>query len=78
VALNFGTPQQKEIPECSLSEIRRYLAMGHFLPGSMGPKIEAAVYFLERGGKRVIIASLEESMQALQGQAGTHIYQDRP
>jgi carbamate kinase len=78
VALNFGTPQQKEIAECSLSEIRRYLGMGHFLPGSMGPKIEAAVHFLAKGGKRVIIASLEEAMQALQGQAGTHIHQDRP
>lgn len=77
VALNFGKPQQTEIRDCSLSEMRRYLAMGHFLPGSMGPKIEAAVHFLERGGKQVIITSLEEAMPALQGKAGTHIYPDR-
>ncbi len=77
VALNFGKPQQKEIHECRLSEMRGYLAMGHFLPGSMGPKIEAAVHFLEGGGKRVIITSLEEAMPALHGKAGTHIYPDR-
>jgi carbamate kinase len=56
--------------------MRRYLAMGHFLPGSMGPKIEAAVHFLEGGGKKVIITSLEEAMPALHGRAGTHVYPD--
>jgi carbamate kinase len=76
VAVHFGTPQERGLSELSLSEIRRYHQEGHFLPGSMGPKVEAAIRFLERGGKRVIIAHLEDALPALQGKAGTHIIAD--
>jgi carbamate kinase len=76
VAVHFGTPQERGLSELTLSEIRTYHQEGHFLPGSMGPKVEAAIRFLERGGKRVIIAHLEDALPALQGKAGTHIIAD--
>ncbi len=56
-----------------LREIKLLHAEGHFAPGSMGPKIEAAVGFLEGGGKRVIIGRLDQAVPALEGEAGTHI-----
>jgi len=49
------------------------LKQGHFPAGSMGPKIEAAIDFLEKGGKQVIITSIDKLMQAVEGKAGTHI-----
>lgn len=73
VALNFGRPGQRELDLMTLEEARRYLAEGHFPPGSMGPKVEAAMAFLEQGGRRVIIGLLEEAREALQGRAGTTI-----
>lgn len=76
VSLFFGTPQQINLDTLSLKEAKKYLAEEHFAPGSMRPKIEAAIYFLEHGGQRVIIASLEKAQQALKGQAGTQITHD--
>jgi carbamate kinase len=76
VAINFGKPNQKELEQVSASDMRRYLAEGHFPPGSMGPKIEAALRFLEEGGKRVIITSLDTAVPALKGETGTHIVND--
>lgn len=76
VAVHFGTPRQRELDRVSLSEVRAYLAAGHFAAGSMGPKIEAAIRFLERGGARAIIAHLEEALPALRGETGTHIVPD--
>lgn len=73
VAINFGTPQQQELDELTMRELRGLQAEGHFPPGSMGPKIDAALRFLEGGGGRVIIAQLEEAMPALRGETGTHI-----
>ncbi|MGB9783464.1 MAG: carbamate kinase [Moorellaceae bacterium] len=73
VALNFGRPGQRELDLMTLEEARRYLAEGHFPPGSMGPKVEAAMAFLEQGGQRAIIGLLEEAREALQGRAGTTI-----
>ncbi len=73
VALNFNTPQQVDIDRMTVAECRRYLEEGHFAPGSMGPKIEAAVNFLEQGGKRVIITQPHHLEQALKGIYGTHI-----
>jgi carbamate kinase len=57
VSLNFGKPDQTELSDVTLSEIKEYYDQGHFPPGSMGPKIQAAVKFLENGGKKVIITS---------------------
>ena len=76
VAVHFGTPEQRELESVSLSDIKKYHAEGHFPPGSMGPKIEAAIRFLEGGGKRVHIAALEDAVPALRGEAGTCIHAD--
>ncbi len=71
--INFGKPDQKELKEVSLGEIKKYYEEGHFAAGSMGPKIEAAITFLEKGGKEVIITSIERAKEALDRKAGTII-----
>jgi carbamate kinase len=76
VAIGFGTPGERALDRLSVSEARRHLAEGQFPPGSMGPKIEAAVRFLERGGKQAVIAHLKEALPALRGETGTHIVAD--
>jgi len=73
VALHFGTPNQKPLETLTAGEARRHLREGEFPPGSMGPKIEAALRYLERGGKLVIITSPERISEALHGMAGTRI-----
>ena len=73
VAVNFGKPDQKELTEVTLDEIKAYHREGHFPPGSMGPKVDAAIRFLEGGGKRAIISHLDHAMPALRGETGTHI-----
>lgn len=77
VAINFGRSDQRELERVSLTDIRKYHEEGHFPPGSMGPKIEAAIRFLEAGGKRVVITSLETAVPALRGETGTHIVHDQ-
>jgi hypothetical protein len=74
VCLNFRQPDQIELDSISLEEARHYLKQGHFAAGSMGPKIEAAVSFLEAGGKEVIITMPELIEEAVVGNAGTRIY----
>ncbi len=71
VFLSYGQPEQKLLRQLSRSDAARYLSQGRFPPGSMGPKVEAAVEFLQRGGKRAIIASIQDLEKALQGKAGT-------
>ncbi|MBL7190535.1 carbamate kinase [bacterium] len=73
VALNYGKPDQLEIDRMTAAEAKRYFAEGHFPPGSMGPKIEAAVKFIEGGGEKVIITHLNNVLEALKGKAGTWI-----
>ena len=78
VALDFNTPDQRWLDEITVDEARRYAAQGQFPAGSMGPKIEAAVTFLEgepegSGEGLVIITSLEKTFEALMGRAGTRI-----
>jgi len=73
VALDFGTPNQRFVDRLSVAEAKKHLAAGQFPPGSMGPKIEAAVDFLEHGGERVVITDLEHLVHAIAGKAGTHI-----
>ena len=77
VAIDFGKPSQRDLERVSLSEMRRYQAEGHFPPGSMGPKVEAALRFLDAGGRRVVITSLDSAVPALRGETGTHIVHDR-
>jgi carbamate kinase len=73
VAINFGTPEQKNLSKITLKEAERYFSEGHFAPGSMGPKIEAAIQFLRSGGKKAIITSLDCIESAIKGEAGTEI-----
>ena len=73
VAINFGKPCKRELDQVSLEQIKAYHREGHFPPGSMGPKVDAAIRFLERGGKRAIISHLDCAMDALRGETGTHI-----
>jgi carbamate kinase len=73
VAINFGTPEQREIDSMTVAEARQHLDDGQFPAGSMGPKIDASIDFLENGGKEVIITTPELIEEALIGNAGTHI-----
>ncbi|MCX8116577.1 MAG: carbamate kinase [Desulfobacterota bacterium] len=74
VYLNFGKENQKPIRRATLSEVKEYLKEGHFKPGSMLPKIEAIIQFLEGGGKRAIITSPENLLKALRGESGTTFF----
>ena len=76
VALHFGTEQQVDLDLLTLSEAKTYFAQGEFPPGSMGPKIEAAVQFLEQGGKEVLITSVEHMTDGRHSATGTHIIQN--
>ncbi len=77
VALDWGRPTQRWIDRMTLEDARRYLAEGtHFAAGSMAPKIEACIGFLERGGEEAVISSPENLELAIHGQAGTHIVRD--
>ena len=77
VFINFGSKDQEALHTVSLREIKKFHKEGQFPPGSMGPKIEAAIRFLEGGGEKVIISHLEDAMEALSGETGTHISADR-
>ena len=76
VAVNYGRPDQRFLDRVSLRELKALQAEGHFPPGSMGPKVAAAIRFLESGGERVIIGHLDEAMAALRGETGTHVLSD--
>ncbi len=73
VAIHFGKPEQRDLDEISVAEAKRYAAEGHFAAGSMKPKVEAAIDFLEHGGKRVIITQPHLLEAAMRGETGTHI-----
>jgi len=74
VAINFGKPEQKWIDRMTLAEAKKYLAEGtHFAKGSMAPKIEAIIRFLEHGGKEALITNPENIGRALKGETGTFI-----
>lgn len=73
VCLNFGKPDQIELDRVTLAEARQYLEQGHFKAGSMRPKVEAVLSYLEGGGKRVLITNPENLKRALEGKTGTHI-----
>jgi carbamate kinase len=77
VALRFGTPEQEWVDRMTLSEAKGYLEEGtHFAKGSMAPKIEAVVAYLERGGGEAIITDPDNVERALAGETGTHIVPD--
>ncbi len=71
--LNFGKDNPTPVGKVTLSEMKKYAEEGHFLAGSMGPKVGAAMKFVEDGGKRAIISSLDKAVDALEGKTGTII-----
>ena len=73
VSLNYRKPDEKQLDSLTLEEARQYMEEGQFPPGSMGPKIEAAIEFLENGGKKVIITSHDRLMESVSGETGTRI-----
>ncbi len=77
IALNFGKPDQKLLDRMTLSEAKKYLAEGiHFAKGSMAPKIQAIIWFLEAGGKEALVTNPENIGRALKGETGTWIVRD--
>jgi carbamate kinase len=73
VCLNFRKPDQKDIDRMTLAEAKKYVAEGHFAPGSMKPKVEAIIEFLESGGKQALITDPQHLVAALEGKSGTWI-----
>jgi carbamate kinase len=73
VSLNFGKPNQVDLDQMTVAEAKRYMEEGHFAPGSMLPKIQALIWFLEAGGQEAIITNPEKIERALIGETGTRI-----
>jgi len=73
VYLNYGEPSQRPLDHLTVAEAKEYLREGHFPPGSMGPKIEAVIQFLEGGGQEALITSPENLLRAMKGETGTRI-----
>jgi carbamate kinase len=71
--LNYGAPDQERIDEITSGKLRNYLNEGHFKEGSMAPKVEAAIRFVESGGERTIISKLGKLVDALDGKTGTQV-----
>lgn len=74
IALNYGKPDQQWLERLTLAEAKAHMAAGtHFAKGSMGPKVQASIWFLERGGQRAVITNPENITRALRGETGTTI-----
>ncbi len=73
VSINFGKPNQKDLDKLTVEEAKKYYEEGQFPKGSMGPKILAAIDFIESGGKEVLITSIEKVVDAFKGKTGTKI-----
>jgi len=73
VYINYGKADQFTLDNITLAEAEKYLGAGEFAPGSMGPKVKAAINYLKNGGKKVIITSAYNIGKAIRGEAGTHI-----
>jgi carbamate kinase len=73
VFLNFGKPDQRPLDSITLAQAGRYIAEGHFQPGSMLPKIQACIQFIENGGREAIVTAPDALSRALDGQTGTRV-----
>ena len=71
--INYGKPNEKALGRITFQEAQKYFDEGHFLAGSMGPKVKACLRFLENGGQKAIITSLDKAMEAFKGESGTII-----
>ena len=76
VCLNFNKPNQQYLDRLTVAEAEKHLADGQFPPGSMGPKMKAAINYLKAGGKEVLISSVERAAEAIRGETGTRIFKD--
>ncbi|MBN1230815.1 MAG: carbamate kinase [Anaerolineales bacterium] len=76
VAINFNKPDEKWLDKMTVSEAKKYMEEGHFAPGSMKPKVQAIIRFLENGGKQALITDPPNIPRALRGETGTWIYPD--
>ncbi|WP_088226147.1 carbamate kinase [Desulfosporosinus sp. FKB] len=74
VYLNYGKSDEKALTNVSLAELKQYMAENHFAPGSMLPKVQAVIKFLENGGKEAIITNPESLEDAVAGKTGTHVF----
>jgi len=74
--INYGKDNEKNLNKITFKETKQYFDKGHFLAGSMGPKVKACLRFLENGGKKAIISSLYKALEAFEGQSGTIIEKD--
>jgi carbamate kinase len=73
VKLHFGSPAEQNLGRITVADAKAHLAAGHFEPGSMEPKIQAAIRFLEQGGQRVVITSPDHAVDGFEGRIGTQI-----
>ncbi len=74
VCINFGKHDEKQLSEMTVADAKRYIEEGHFAPGSMLPKVEAAIRFVESApGRKAVITTLDKAVEALKGEAGTVI-----
>jgi len=73
VYLNYGKPNQVKLTHVNISSLKKYFKEGHFKPGSMGPKVLAAIRFIENGGKKVMIGHLKDGYEVVKGKKGTLI-----
>ena len=73
IYLDFATPRARRLDEVTSDDLRRYAALGQFPAGTMGPKVEAALRFVEAGGSDAIVTSYDRLNLALQGRAGTRV-----
>ena len=76
VSINFGKPDQQDLDEITISQARRYLKEGQFPAGSMGPKIEAAIGYIEGGGEQVVITTVDALLRGSLDSVGTRIIPD--
>ncbi|MBU0596107.1 carbamate kinase [Candidatus Bipolaricaulota bacterium] len=73
VRLHYKTPEEKALSRLTVAEAKKHADEGHFAKGSMAPKVLAAIRFVEAGGKKAVITSLDKAFEALEGRAGTTI-----
>lgn len=74
VSLDFASPHTRRLTDVTTDELRGYAAAGQFPPGTMGPKVEAALRFVAAGGREAIVTSPDRLVAALEGHAGTHVF----
>lgn len=78
VAVNYGRPGERWLTRVTVEELRKLHAQGHFPPGSMGPKVEAVIEYVEESGGTASIGDLREAYRVYKGEAGTHIVPGKP